>query len=215
MPTEVSTDRWHEAAGSGSPDFLIHLHQGEVTWSQLWAFYRERSPDPTAVLALAAFFHAALSRAYDDEGGVLDRDGRMYPQLREWACFAATHPELLPEDRLRLSLAGLLGLGLVSALYYELVFAVYLEACLERQWDLGLRDGAGGSQDWTTAIPLPRGRLPIRWTEWQGYADGQGDGRWVQSLSARVEQHYAGWNDAYSLALGDEAGERFDEGGQG
>jgi hypothetical protein len=215
MDAERSDETWRETALAGSPEFLMYLHRGEVTWSDLWAFYDEHGTDAAGPLALTALFHAALSRTYDEEGAVLNQDGSTYSQLRKWAHFAVGRDTLLPEDRVRDGLAGLLALDLVSALYYEVVFSVYLEACLERQWELGLRAGTGPQQDWTTGIPLPKGRLPIRWAEWRGCAAGQGDGRWVEALSVLVQQHYAGWDAAYNLALGDEAGDRFDEGGQG
>ena len=215
METGIAARPWQEAARTGSADFLLHLHQRSVTWSELWRFYAEDRVSAGSSLALIGFFHAGMSRAYDLEGGVLECDGAMYPQLQEWARFVVSHEDLVPEEALRDSLAGLLAVGLISLLYYEVVFSVYLEARLERQWELCLEAGGGRGQTWATTVPVPRGRLRIRWTERLGNAAVSEDTPWVQSLSNLVEQHYAAWNAACGLALGDEADERHDEGGQG
>lgn len=215
MTTAAGIREWEGSAFIGSPDFLIYLHRNAVTWSELWSFYEKHSSAPGAPLALGGFFHAAMSRVYDQEGSVLDCDRPMYPQLREWARFAVAREDSFPEDRLRDSLAGLLALGLVSSFYYEVVFSVYLEACLERQWESALREGKGPVRDWVTAVPLPKGRLVIRWPERMGTAATEEDAPWVQALSRLAEAHYSVWNHAYCIALGESAGEQFDEGGEG
>src|SRR5579872_278863 len=122
---------WKGYALTGRPDFLNYLKRGDVTWSELWAFYRENPADASAMIHLMGLFHIFLSQQYDREGSVLDREGEVYPQLREWARFAVSCQEFVPEENLRDSLAHLLGQSLISALYYEAVFSVFVEACLE------------------------------------------------------------------------------------
>src|SRR5687767_699731 len=123
---------WQGYALTGRPDFLNYLRAGFVTWRQLWEFYRDHPADPNVVVRLMGLFHGFQSHDYDREGCVLDPDGDVYPQLREWARFAVAQREFLPEGTLRDNLADLLEQNLVSPLYYEAAFSAYLEACDER-----------------------------------------------------------------------------------
>jgi hypothetical protein len=204
---------WKGRALAGSPDFLKDVKDGTVTWSQLWSFYRQTPADSGAVLALTGFFHLVQFRRFEREGSVLDRDGRVYADLQEWACFAVAGGELVPEARLRDSLAGLLGLSLISPLYYELVFGCYLEASLERQEMVTA--GEGPLLDAADAAGIsPPGRLPVRLREGSRPLGGQRDAATAGRMSALLARHYPGWNEAYTLALGDRVGEQFDEGGE-
>ena len=202
---------WHGYALTGRPDFLNYLRRGDVSWSDLWRFYRETPAEADVMTRLIGLFHAFLSVEYDREGCVLDADNRVYPQLHEWARFAVECREYLPEEKLRDSLAGLLAQSLVSAHYYEAVFNVYLEAYLEQQ-----------RERWMTEVPhkLPEEaplsrRLAVRLSDlphWQILAATPGLRQAAESV---VDGHYPGWNRAYVLALGEDEddGDWLDEGG--
>jgi hypothetical protein len=213
MDTAAPGEAWQEAACAGSSDFLLHVRRRTVTWTDLWAFYREGPQRTAPALALIGFFHAAMSHAYDDDGGVLDLDGPVYSQICDWARFAVACPLLVPEQRIRDGLAGLLGLGLISALYYEMVFAVYLEALLDRQLCLCFPEERRSGRAWLTRLPVAVGRLPIRWPQ-TGRSVESGGGHCSLVLEGLVAEHYGGWNQAYSLALGEAGADRYEEGGE-
>ena len=215
MDEAISGAGWKERALRGSPDFLNDLRDGAVTWSQLWAFYRQNGADPGAVLALMGFFHVVMSRQYEREGSLLDVDGRVYPELCDWARFVVANEEAVPEEKLRDSLAGLLGLSLVSPLYYELVFSLYLEASLERQVEIGAADATLSEAGWRADLLPPQGQMAVRLPERARCADGQGNGPAAEMLSRLLTRHYPPWDAAYTLALGRQAADQFEEGGEG
>lgn len=200
---------WQDSARSGSPDFLLEVRAGAVSWSRLWEFYREEPADPGAMLALIGFFHAAHSRRYEREGSVVDADGKVYQPLQEWARFVTGKDALFPEVRLRESLAGLLGLSLITPLYYELVFSVYLEALLEREWATRAEDAPLSEGCQHRSVAPPSGRMVIR------FPAGARARPPAESFSLLMAQHYPGWDQAFCTALGDEGEERFEEGGEG
>lgn len=205
---------WQECAVAGSPDLLFHLHARRLGWGDLWRFFEERPAHPGAILAMTGFFHVHLSREYDREGAVVDREGSTYPPLQEWARFVTARPDLVPEEQLRDSLAGLLALGLVSALYFELVFGVFLEARAEDRERHQPHGEADASEGWDGGTPGARGRLTIRWPLHLNSAPFAPDEPWSRSFSHLRDQHYRSWNQAYSLALGAEDENAYDEGGE-
>jgi hypothetical protein len=214
MQRGASDEGWKAYALTGRPDFLNYLRRGDVTWRELWAYYRETPADPAAMARLMGLFHMFLSQDYDREGCVLDRDGPVYEELREWVRLAVACEEFLPEEKLRDSLASLLGQSLVSPLYYEAAFSVYLETSLEKHLPVhmsaafrtGTADPGAEARDRRLAIRLPE--LPR-------YPESLGGARWDDSVSALVGRHYTAWNHAYVLALGEEEPDWRDEGGSG
>jgi hypothetical protein len=213
----VSPDNgWKVYAVTGRPDFLNYLHRGDVTWSQLWDFYREFPADPDAMVHLMGLFHLFQSADYDAEGGVLDRDGRVYGALREWAGFVVECQEFLPEEKLSVGLGALLAGSLISALYYEAVFNVYLEASLERRPQLWLSDPQVVQRLQEGAVPeAEQGSLRICLSQLTPRPEKREGGHWEEDLSQVVRRHYALWSGAYSQALGEEEPDWRDEGGEG
>jgi hypothetical protein len=211
----IAEAAWIERARTGSPDFLNDLRDGGVSWNQLWEFYQRNPVDAGPMLALMGFFHAVLSRRYEREGDVLDRDGRVYPELREWARFVVANEAPAWAKKVRDSLAGLLGLSLISPLYFELVFSVYLEAAMERYAEIGAVGATRLEADREASDLTPRGRLQVRLAGDARSVETPAGGRLPETLSLFLARHYPSWDEAYRLALGDLAGERFDEGGEG
>jgi hypothetical protein len=211
----VSTESgWQAYALAGRPDFLNYLHAGDVSWGELWEFYRESDAPAEAILRVMGLFHIFLSQQYDNEGSVLDRDSGAYPLLREWAHATLELGPAVPEDRVRDSLASLLGQSLISALYYEAAFSVFLEATLERHAEMWaaaarletqpLREGAAETGE---------RRLSVRLSDLPGRPAAVPPEEWDASVARLLSRHYASWNEAYSLALGDEDAAWIDEGG--
>jgi hypothetical protein len=211
IPAEAN---WTERALSGSPDFLQDIRTGAVTWNQLWEFYGRRPAQTAAMLALMGFFHAVQSRRYEREGSVLDRDGRVYPELREWARFVVANEGVVPEQKLRDSLAGLLGLSLISSLYYELVFNLYLEAMLERHGARWTSEVSRLEPAQAAAVTRSPGRLAVQLPDGVGSSAGASLAGPAAVFSLAVARHYDSWNEAFQLALGDPNDERFDDGGE-
>jgi hypothetical protein len=204
---------WETYALVGRPDFLNYLRRGDVTWEDLWAFYSESAVEPSAVVRLSGLFHLFLSQEFEREGSVLEPESDVYRRLKLWATFAVDRPDRAPESGLRDSLADLLGQSLISPLYYEAVFSVYLEATLELQaklWPDVPSDSA--------ALPHPEiedRKLALRLSGLPRCPEVHTSARWDETLSILVDRHYATWNYAYALALGDEDEDWIDEGGGG
>src|SRR5262249_2864910 len=135
---EAAMDSWEGAFGwqgyasEGRPDLLNYLYRGDVTWEQVWDFYRARPASPEAMLRISGLFHASISGEYDRAGCYLDPDGEICRQLRVWAAFAAGCAELLPEEQIQETLARLGDAGLITAHYYRAAYTTYMEAVLDR-----------------------------------------------------------------------------------
>jgi hypothetical protein len=198
---------WQGYAVTGRPDFLNYLRRGDVTWNQLWGFYRQSSADPASVLRLTGLFHAFISQDFDRVGCVLDRDSEVYQGLRDWAAFAAESTEFVPEEKLCEALTGLLEQSLISPLYYEAVFNVFLEVTVERS----LRPGPPEFE----AEPEPAAvrRLRILLPDLAPDLSRQLDRE--EGLRSAVDRRYAAWNRRYVLAMGDEDEGWCDDGGEG
>jgi len=211
MVHSSSADGWKGYALTGRPDFLNYVRRGDVTWSELWAFYRVSPAEPGAMLRLCGLFHLFLCPQFEAEGSVLDSDEGAYFPLQEWARFAVYTQFVLPEARLRESLSELLAQGLLSPLYYEAVFSAYLEAEAERQeWETSAL--LTSSQKLRPAEDLGSG-LRIRLPNFPStYATSpQRNERLLQVVGG----HYTEWNQSYLNAIGDEDEDWLDEGGGG
>jgi hypothetical protein len=214
MRVEDPGAAWQGYALTGRPDFLNYLHRGDVSWSDLWRFYGRHEAEADAVLRLSGLFHIFMSQEYEHRGSVLDRDTDLFAGLVEWAGFAVEQEERIEEERLRDSLATLLGQSLICPLYYEAVFSMYVEASLRRHvndWasDLGrLRAlAAEHKPGW------PSRRMALHLTELPPCPTSEARDWWEKGLSVVVDRHFAAWDDAYTLALGDEDEGWRDEGG--
>lgn len=201
---------WKEYALTGRPDFLNYLHGGDVSWDDLWRFYQETPADAGAVVKLIRLFHLFQCHDFEQSGSILDRDEAAYQALRGWATFAVACQEVLPESLLCESLADLLANSMVSPLYYEAIFSIYLEA------SLAYAHGAGASHVRSNPPGSPAefqtGRLRFRLPDLPLFLHDQGDG----SSPLPVHQKcYALWDHAYSRALGEELDGWEDEGGEG
>lgn len=207
---------WQGYANTGRPDFLNYLRAGDVTWSELWDHYRAHTPESEAVLRLTGLFHIFMSQAYDDEGGVLDRDGEVFTALRDWGELALDRPDLVPEERLRDSLATLLGQSLISPLYYEAVFTLFVEASLARHvrlWTENL-DQLEEPQAGARAA-VERRHMAIHLDELPRAPSPQIARRWDHHVSVVIGRHYTAWDEAYALAIGDDGEAWRDEGDGG
>jgi hypothetical protein len=207
---------WQAYALTGRPDLLNYMRRGDVTWSELWRFYRQSPADPSAMIRVMGLFHMFLSHDYDGEGCVLDADGRVYPQLREWARFVVDSQDFVPEEKLRDSLAGLLGQSLISPLYYEAVFNAYLEAALHKHAAVWSTDSTLLEKLRTPEMREPReGRLAIHLHDMRWSSDLQDSRYWHDTVSMLMGRHYAAWDQAYALALGEDDETWLDDGGEG
>lgn len=211
MNSGIPVDGWQGYALTGRPDVLNYLRQGDVSWSELWAFYRTTAADPEAMLRLCGLFHLFHCPQFEAEGSVLIEDEGVYVPLKEWARFAIYVQFAIPEARLRDSLAELLAQGLLSPLYFEAIFSLYLDAEAERQ-------------EWETSalqcgVPQPRpiegvgNELRIRLPNFPStYASRPHRNDLVlQAAAAR----YGAWNRSYLDAMGEEEEDWLDEGGGG
>lgn len=202
-------DSWNGYALNSRPDFLNNERQADVTWSELWKFYRATPTEPDAMLRHCELFHLFLSPQFEAEGSVLDAEDGVYLPLLEWARFAVYTQFVLSEARLRESLSELLAQGLLSPLYYEAIFSTYLEAETERQ-------------EWETSallsgVPPPRcidrvgNGLRIRLPNFPStYATNS---RHNERLLQVAGGHYGAWNQSYLDAVGEEDEDWLDEGG--
>lgn len=201
---------WKEYALTGRPDFLNYLHGGDVSWDDLWRFYQENPADAGAVVKLIRLFHLFQCRDFEQSGSILDRDEAAYQALRSWATFAVACQEVLPESLLCESLSDLLANSMVSPLYYEAVFSVYLEASLEHANGVGVPDSPAEPPG--SPAEFQAGRLRVRLPDLPLLLNNREDG---SSLLPAHQQCYALWDHAYSCALGEELNDWEDEGGEG
>jgi hypothetical protein len=202
MTSSSFDSAWRGYAVSGRPDFLNYLHRGDVTWRELWDYYRENPADPASVLRLTGLFHAFLCQDFETAGSLLDPDSDVCQGLRTWAAFAAGHTEFVPEEKLRESLTGLLAQSLISPLYYEAVFNVFLEASLGEDPGEGLAE-----EDGTTAAAARRLRILL--------PDLYGEHPGAGALRAAADRRHAAWNRCFVEALGEEEESGWDDGGEG
>lgn len=211
MGTDFAGSAWKEYALTGRPDFLNYLHAGDVSWNDLWRFYQETPADTGAVVKLIRLFHLFLCRDFELTGSLLDRDSAEYQALRNWAAFAVTCREVLPEGVLCESLSELLASSMVSPLYYEAVFSVYLETWLEHQVRAGMPETEASSRMQSVDLrQLCAGRLRYRLPDLPGSQNGSG-----ALFPVGHADRYAAWDNAYSRALGEELEGWDDEGGEG
>lgn len=207
---------WRGYALVGRPDFLNYLHAGDVTWDEAWEFYRDNAADPYSIVRLMGLFHMFLSQQFDAEGCVLDHGTGVHAELQGWARLALDLREILPEEQLRDSLAALLGQSLISPLYYEAAFSVYVETSLSRHVQVWASDLSRLEKFAADPAPEPRDRhLSLKLSGLPRCPELQAAARWDQSLSVVVGQHYAAWNHAYAVALGEEEEGWQDEGSGG
>jgi hypothetical protein len=211
MNSGTPVEGWKGYALTGRPDFLNYLRRGDVTWSELWTFYRTSAPDPDAMLRLCGLFHLFLCPQFEAEGSVLIEDEGAYVPLKEWTRFAIYIQFAVPETRLRESLSDLLAQGLLSPLYFEAVFSLYLDAEAERQeWETSaLQQGVAQ----VGLTPRQDNGLRIRLPNFPStYASRPHRNELVLQAAG---DHYSEWNRSYLDALGDEEEDWQDEGGGG
>lgn len=195
---------WQAYALTGRPDFLNYLNSGDVTWDELWEFYRQQSPVQEAVRSLTRLFHLFLSSQYDEAGCWLDPDGEICARLRAWARFALDTADRVPIGEVQADLAGLVSAGLVTPLYYQAAYLVFMETSVDRhasEW----REGRGEP---AVAVPpeLPdpdRRRLPVYHPGPARFAHLVGDPAWDSALDSLIASQYHTWNSAFAANLPD------------
>jgi hypothetical protein len=213
----VSADSaWRSYALTGRPDFYNYVQHGDVTWPEVWEFYRRYPADTDAMVSIIGLFHMFESVQFELEGSVLDCDDGVYPALREWAKFCIDSEGYLPDDKLRNDLGGLLSQSLVSALYFEAAFNVYLETKLETHPEVGIP--CDEIREWVRAVTPPvhdehhlRARLP----ELPFCVLERERAFRIEALPKLHLRHYCEWNGVYQLALGADEEDWLDEGGEG
>jgi hypothetical protein len=195
---------WQGYALTGRPDFLNYLYAGDVTWDELWDFYRQAPAPQEAVRSLTRLFHLFLSREYDATGCWLDPDGEVRARLRSWAEFALDAADRLPLDELLADLAGLVGSDLITPLYYQAVYLVFMEASVDRQASAWTAEREAVVAAEEPGLPLPdERRLPVYHPGADRFSHLQGDAAWDAALRSLVSQQYCSWNSAYVASLSD------------
>jgi hypothetical protein len=205
---------WKAYALAGRPDFLNYLRRGDVGWGDVWRLYREAEVDPEAVVRGMSLFHIFHSQDYDREGCLLQRDQPVYAALREWAEAALDLGERVPEQSLRDSLANLLGQSLVSALYFEAAFNVFVEASADRRVAESHLEAAAPCPEPAGAVDS-EGGVRLRTGLPQETVRTFGGGRWHRAYLQVVDQHREAWERAYAGAVGETDPLWVDEGGSG
>lgn len=201
--TEAAMDTWEGSFGwqgyarDGRPDLLNYLRRGDVTWEELWAYYRERASSAEAVQRLTGLFHAFMSSEFDQAGCHLDEDGETWCQLSAWAAFAIEFEDLLPEAAIQEILRRLGDQGMVSGLYYNAVFSVYMETLLDRYAGEGrLAERVADRRD---GLPAPEERrLGTYYPDAARFPQLSGEPAWRETLDAFLAGHYRTWNHAYA-----------------
>jgi hypothetical protein len=194
---------WQAHALSGRPDFLNYLNAGDVTWEDLWAFYRQQRASAAAVRALMRLFHLFLSSEYDAAGCWLDPDSEIRARLEHWAEFALDSSDRVPLSDIRADLAGLVGSGLVTSLYYEAAYLVFMEVSVDRaasSWSEAASDRL------MVAAEFPERHeriLPVYHPGSGRFPHLAGDVRWHTALRSHVAAQYRAWNGAYAAHLPD------------
>jgi len=195
---------WQAYALTGRPDFLNYLNSGDVTWDELWEFYRRQAPPPEAARSLTRLFHLFLSSQYDDAGCWLDPDGEICARLRAWAAFALDTADRLPIEALQADLAGLVSASLITPLYYEAAYLVFMETSVDRQasdWSEGR-----STQAVLTPLGLPdpqERRLPVYHPGPSRFAQLGKDPAWGEALHSLITSQYHTWNSAFAANMPD------------
>jgi hypothetical protein len=195
---------WQGHALSGRPDFLNYLNAGDVTWEELWQFYRHTPPPHEAVRSLTRLFHLFLSSQYDAAGCWLDPEGEVAARLRAWAEFALDAAERLSLEAAQTDLAGLVGSGLITPLYYQAAYLVFMETSVDRrasEWTAGRATELRAD---FPELPAPDERcLPVYHPGADRFSHLRGDARWEAALSSLVCEQYSSWNSAFAAHLPD------------
>ncbi len=196
---------WQEYALTGRPDFLNYLDTGDVSWEALWDFYRQKPAVPgEAVRSLVRLFHLFLSSEYDRAGCWLDPEGEIYARLRAWAEFTQEHVGDLPVEEVRADLAGLLGSGLITPLYYQAVYLVWTETCVDRcaaAWPAGQPASLLPER---ADLPAPDDRhLPVYHPGPDRFPHLLRDPAWDATLHTLIASQYQSWNGAFATTVPD------------
>ena len=195
---------WQAYALTGRPDFLNYLKTGDVTWDGLWDFYRQQTPPPEAVQSLMRLFHIFHSSQYDDAGCWLEPEGEICARLRAWAAFALEIADRVPLRELQADLAGLVSACLVTPLYYEAAYLVFVETNVDRQASAWPEDGARMALNEGIELPDPvERRLPVYHPGATRFTHLQGDPTWNAALRSLITTQYSSWNTAYAAILPD------------
>lgn len=196
---------WQGYALSGRPDFLNYLNAGDVTWDELWEFYRQSPVPSEAVRALTRLFHLFVSSEYDAAGCWLDPDGEVAARLRSWASFALEAADRLPLELLQADLAGLVGSGLITLLYYEAVYLVYVETSVERHASAWTAARLPGEPVVRLGLPgADERRLPVYHPGAERFSHLAGDPNWDAALRSLIATQYQSWNAVFVAQLPDE-----------
>lgn len=184
---------WQEYALTGRPDFLNYLHAGDVTWEELWDYYRRQPASPDAIRSLTRLFHLFLSCEYDAAGCWLDPEGELAARLRAWAEFTLDRADDLLEE-VQADLAGLVGSGLVTPLYYRAAYLTWMEASVDRH-AAAWKQGGIPSADFFSELPGPDARhLPVYHPDPTRFPDLLGNPAWNDALRTHVAAQYCAWN---------------------
>jgi hypothetical protein len=195
---------WQEHALTGRPDFLNYLHAGDVSWDELWELYRRQASPPEAVRSLMRLFHMFLSSEYDAGGCWLDPEGEVYARLRAWTEFALDNSSGLTVDVVQADLAGLLGSGLITPLYYQAAYLVWTESCVDRCATAWSKGQPQGSRSECPDLPDPDARyLPVYHPGPARFPHLLGDPSWNAALRSLIFTQYHSWNSAFAETVPD------------
>jgi hypothetical protein len=195
---------WQGHAQTGRPDFLNYLNAGDVSWDELWDFYRREPAPEEAIRALTRLFHIFQSSQYDLTGCWLDPDGEVYTRLRHWSEFAQDSEERVPTAELRRDLASLVGMGLITPLYYQAVYTVFTETTVDRMaaaWSDGQR-----RPHVSECLDLPEAAdrwLPVYHPGPARYPHLLQDAAWNACLRAHLADGYRDWNGLFATHMPD------------
>jgi hypothetical protein len=195
---------WQGYALAGRPDFLNYLNRGDVTWEELWEFYGRQTAPSEAIRALMRLFHLFLSDRYDAAGCWLDPEGEVLARLKGWAAFVLDDADRLPLEEVRADLAGLVGAGMVTPLYYQAAYLVFMEASVDRHVSSLTSGAVSELSAEVSGLPGPEERrLPVYHPGADRFAHLQGDIDWEAALRSLVAHQYSSWNSAYAANLPD------------
>lgn len=190
---------WQGHALTGRPDFLNYLNSGDASWEELWNLYRREPAPEEAIRALSRLFHLLMSSQYDAAGCWLDPEGEVDAQLRNWAEFALDMGEGVPLAELRQDLAGLIGMGLITPLYYQAVYLVFTETSVDRMaadWGTGERRSPVAE---CPELPELRQRfLPLYHPGPTRFPHLLDDAGWDSCLRAHLADGYHDWNRLFA-----------------